>query len=78
MTLKQRKIAFIGGGHITNIIIENLTRTETATPEQLIVSDPNKKRLETLQSQFAELIESNLHGCLLTIGKQISRNEEPP
>ncbi len=52
MTLKQRKIAFIGGGHITNIIIENLTKTQTVRPEQLIVSDPDKERLETLQSTY--------------------------
>lgn len=52
MALKQRKIAFIGGGHITHIIIENLTRTQTVKPEQLIVSDPAKERLETLKSTY--------------------------
>jgi pyrroline-5-carboxylate reductase len=59
MTLEQRKIAFIGGGHITNIIIDNLTRTQTAIPEQLIVSDPNKKRLETLQSNYGIVAAKN-------------------
>ncbi len=59
MTLKQRKIAFIGGGHITKIIVENLIRTETAIPEQLIVSDPNKKRLETLQSNYGIVAAKN-------------------
>ena len=59
MTLKQRKIAFIGGGHITKIIVENLIRTETAIPEQLIVSDPNKKCLETLQSNYGIVAAKN-------------------
>lgn len=59
MTLKQRKIAFIGGGHITKIIVENLIRTETAMPEHLIVSDPNKGRLETLQSNYGIVAAKN-------------------
>jgi glycerol-3-phosphate dehydrogenase len=57
--LKQRKIAFIGGGHITKIIVENLIRTETAMPEHLIVSDPNKGRLETLQSNYGIVAAKN-------------------
>jgi len=52
MALKNRKIAFIGGGHITEIILGNLTRTEILLPDQLIVSDPNKKRLEALHETY--------------------------
>jgi len=59
MTLEQRKIAFIGGGHITNIIIDNLTRIQTVKPEQLIVSDPDKERLETLQSNYGIVAAKN-------------------
>jgi len=41
MTLEQRKIAFIGGGHITNIVIDNLTRTQTVNL-QAVPPFPNK------------------------------------
>lgn len=53
MALKNKKIAFIGGGHITEIIVGNLTRTQTALPDQLIVSDPNKERLKTLCREYS-------------------------
>jgi len=56
MALKNKKIAFIGGGHITEIIIGNLTRTQTVLPDQLIVSDPNKERLETLCSEYSVML----------------------
>lgn len=48
MTLKNKQIAFIGGGHITEIIVGNLIRTQTVSPDQIIVSDPDKDRLQTL------------------------------
>jgi pyrroline-5-carboxylate reductase len=53
MALKQRTIAFIGGGHITSIIIENLTKSKKTVGRQLIVSDPDSKKLESLQKRFA-------------------------
>ena len=43
-------MAFIGGGHITEIIVSNLTRTDTVVSRRLIVSDPIKEKLENLQS----------------------------
>ena len=60
MTLKQRTIAFIGGGHITHIILENLTGSGKTTANQLIVSDPDLQKLESLQKKFSvQTTESN-------------------
>ncbi len=56
MALEHKKIAFIGGGHITEIIVENLTRTQTALANQLIVSDPNRDRLETFCAKYSLLM----------------------
>jgi pyrroline-5-carboxylate reductase len=53
MALKQRTIAFIGGGHITHIIIDNLTRSKKTISSQLIVSDPDVRKLKSLQKEFA-------------------------
>lgn len=53
MTLKNRRIAFIGGGHITAMIIGNLMRTRTVSPGQIIVSDPDRDRLKTLCDKFS-------------------------
>ena len=53
MSLKNTKIAFIGGGHITEIIIDNMTRTQTVMPDQLTVSDPDETRLEVLSRKFS-------------------------
>jgi pyrroline-5-carboxylate reductase len=52
MNLKERHIAFIGGGHITEIIVANLARTEGIVPRRLTVSDPDKEKLKTLQSKY--------------------------
>ncbi len=60
MALKQRTIAFIGGGHITSIIIENLTNSKKTRGRQLFVSDPDPKKLESLQQQFGvQTVEHN-------------------
>ena len=53
MALKQRTIAFIGGGHITSIIVENLARSGNIAGSQLVVSDPDLRKLESLQKKFA-------------------------
>jgi len=55
MKLKNRNIAFIGGGRITEIIIDNLINTETISANQIIISDPDKKRLKILSEKFAIL-----------------------
>lgn len=52
MALKDRNIGFIGGGHITDIIVGNLVRAGAVVPERLIVSDPDREKLETLQRKY--------------------------
>ena len=49
----QRTIAFIGGGHITGIILENLTRSGKTDSVRLVVSDPDLQKLESLQKKFS-------------------------
>ena len=53
MSLKDKKIAFIGGGHITEILIDNMTRTQTVRPDQLLVSDPDATRQNILSQKFS-------------------------
>ncbi len=52
MALNERKIAFIGAGHITNIILDNLTKTEIIPTDFLIVSAPNKGKLQQLYEKY--------------------------
>jgi len=51
MALQERKVAFIGAGHITTIILDNLIETETVSPHNLIASDPDKGRLQRLSER---------------------------
>jgi pyrroline-5-carboxylate reductase len=48
MALNNRKIAFIGAGHITNILLDNLVKAEKISSHLPIVSDPDKYQLEQL------------------------------
>jgi pyrroline-5-carboxylate reductase len=52
MSLKGRSIAFIGAGHITEIIVSNLTSADSIIPRCLIASDPNQNKLEKLQKKY--------------------------
>ncbi|MGD9045265.1 MAG: pyrroline-5-carboxylate reductase [Desulfobacterales bacterium] len=52
MALQDRTIAFIGGGHITRIIVENLIQSKKTAGRQLVVSDPDPQKLEALQNRF--------------------------
>lgn len=52
MALEKKKIAFIGGGHITEIIVSNLTRQGPIPADHLIVSDPDKERLAELVNNY--------------------------
>jgi pyrroline-5-carboxylate reductase len=52
MALQDRTIAFIGGGHITSIIVENLVQSNKMAGRQLVVSDPDPQKLEVLQKKF--------------------------
>ena len=61
MSLKKRSIAFIGAGHITEIIVSNLTKADSIVPRRLIASDPVQERLEKLQSKYGiSIAEDNL------------------
>lgn len=48
MALNNRKIAFIGAGHITNILLDNLVKAEKISSHLPIVSDPDKCKLQQL------------------------------
>jgi pyrroline-5-carboxylate reductase len=52
MVLENNSIAFIGGGHITEIIASNLKNANKALPKQLVVSDPDKKKLNRLHKKY--------------------------
>ena len=52
MAQQDRTIAFIGGGHITTIIVENLIQLKKTAGRQLVVSDPDPQKLEMLQNKF--------------------------
>ena len=61
MALQDRTIAFIGGGHITRIIVENLIQSKKTAGRQLVVSDPDSQKLEVLQKKFdVQITTSNL------------------
>jgi len=61
MALKDQTIAFIGGGHITEIIVSNLTGTNKVVPQRLIVSDPLKERAQKLKRAYGTSIaEDNM------------------
>jgi pyrroline-5-carboxylate reductase len=53
LSISDKTIAFIGGGHITEIIIESLARQKIVIPGSLMVSDPDAKRLEYLAHTFS-------------------------
>ena len=54
MALDKRKIAFIGAGHITNIILDNLVKAEKLSPHLLIASDPDKSKLQRLYEKYKQ------------------------
>jgi len=52
MALNERKIAFIGAGHITNIILDNLLKSEKISSDFLIFSDPDRSKLQRLYEKY--------------------------
>ena len=48
MALDKRTIAFIGAGHITGILLNNLVTTGKLMGRQLVASDPNQDKLQRL------------------------------
>ncbi len=47
-----RKISFIGGGKIAEILIANMTAKGVVDPSRITVSNPGKARLEELRKRF--------------------------
>ena len=65
MALKNRTIAFIGGGHITEIIVSNLTKTDKIDPPNLSVSDPVREKGRHLKKTYGvSVVEDNLAAVL--------------
>ncbi|GAK55265.1 pyrroline-5-carboxylate reductase [Candidatus Vecturithrix granuli] len=65
MVLKDKTLAFIGGGHITEILVSNLIRTHTVAPDQLLVSDPNRDRLQVLEDKYVlRIAQDNLDAVI--------------
>ena len=52
MALKDRAIAFIGGGHITEILLSNLTKKDQIVAKHLIVSEPVKEKGQHLKKAY--------------------------
>jgi pyrroline-5-carboxylate reductase len=52
MALNDRKIAFIGAGHITNVLLDNLIKVEKLSSHLPIVSDPDKNKLQQLYKKY--------------------------
>lgn len=52
MALDERRLAFIGAGHITNIILDNLVKAEKLRTHRVIASDPEKNKLQRLYDKY--------------------------
>jgi pyrroline-5-carboxylate reductase len=59
MALDERRLAFIGAGHITNIILESLARAEKIPIHRVIVSDPDKNKLQRLCDKYEITMAQN-------------------
>ena len=66
MAFKDRSIAFIGGGHITEIIVSNLTKTASIVPQRLIVSDPVKEKRQHLKKAYGISVAKDNMEAVLT------------
>ena len=59
MALDERKLAFIGAGHITNVIVENLVKAEKVYTHRLIASDPDTNKLQQLYDKYEIVMAEN-------------------
>ena len=55
MALKDQTISFIVGGHITEIIVSNLTKSDSVVPRRLIVSDPIQEKGQHLNKTYEDI-----------------------
>ncbi len=49
---KMKQFVFIGGGHITHIMLDRFLKTGVINPESVIVSDPAKKVRENINEKY--------------------------
>ncbi len=59
MALDERRLAFIGAGHITNIILDGLVRAEKLPIHRVIASDPEKNKLQRLCDKYEITMAQN-------------------
>jgi pyrroline-5-carboxylate reductase len=52
MALDEKTIAFIGAGHITSILLNNLVKAGNLQAHRLVVSDPDKGKLQQLHDNY--------------------------
>ena len=52
MALDEKTIAFIGAGHITSILLNNLVKAGNLQTHRLIASDPNRDKLQQLHDNY--------------------------
>ena len=52
MALDEKTIAFIGAGHITSILLNNLVKVGNLQTHRLIASDPNRDKLQQLHDNY--------------------------
>jgi len=52
MALDEKMIAFIGAGHITGILLNNLVKAGNLKAHRLVASDPDKDRLRQLHDEY--------------------------
>jgi len=59
MALDDRRLAFIGAGHITNIVLQSLARAEKLRSHRVIASDPEKNKLQRLCDKYEIAMAQN-------------------
>ena len=60
MALNERKIAFIGAGHITNILLDNLSKAGKLSAHIPVVGDPDKNKLQQLSEKHKITMARNV------------------
>lgn len=53
MPCKGKALTFIGGGHITGILLERLLSTGAVAVGQVLVSEPDERRRKNLEQRFS-------------------------
>jgi pyrroline-5-carboxylate reductase len=56
MALGEKTIAFIGAGHITSILLNNLVKAGKLHAHRLVVSDPDKGKLQQLHDNYGVIM----------------------